>query len=173
MNTSATKALLRFVHPGNTYLILAIALIFFGFVSIQTIFLPILCIGCTALLIWLWSSSRKQFKADLAAAEQTGDLDTIAADFSQSKPVMNNKIRVGMYAVYGKKCGRIIRYKDIRRFYIHTNKSYYYPTCELQNGQRVSLCQLRGSGSLEFHTNLITLANNIRSHNPSIAVDIL
>ena len=94
MNKPITKAMVRYLHPGHTYLMLGIALILFSIVSITTIFIPILCTACAALLIWLWSSSCRQFKADLAAAEQAGNLDSIAADFSESKPILRKQIRL-------------------------------------------------------------------------------
>lgn len=165
------KKVIRYLHPGHTYLILAILLILFGIISISTIFMPILCVGIAALMIWLWSSSIKAFKKDVAAAEESGELDSIADDFSRSQPVLGKKIRLGESCVYGKNCGRIIRYKDIRRYDVQPNKKYMYPTCELTDGKQVSLCQLRASRSLDQYTKLLEIGNTIRSHNSNAVVE--
>ena len=178
MNSVACKKLIRYLKPKDIYLPLGIFLLFFALVSISTIIIPILSTGCAILLFWMWSSARKQFKADLAVAEKQGELNQIASDFSASQDILKKKIRIGECCVYAKQCGRIVRYRDIRRYYVRTSydvrtkKSYLYPLCEMTNGEHVSLCQLRASRSLDQHTALIRLGNSIRKHNPGVRIDL-
>ena len=172
MNSVACKKLIRYLKPKDIYLPLGFFLLFFAIVSISTIIMPILSTGCAILFFWMWSSARKQFKADLSDAEKQGELNQIASDFSASQEILKKKIRIGECCVYAKQCGRIVRYRDIRRYYVRTNKSYLYPHCEMTNGEHVSLCQLRASRSLDQHTALIRLGNSIRKHNPGVKIDL-
>ena len=173
MDKTADNFFIKYLHPGYSYLFVAIALILFGMITITTMILPVLCAGCAALLFWLWSSSSKAFQADLEAARQSGNLSAIASDFSRGQPFFGKKICLGQLCIYGRRCGRILYYRDVRRFYIRNHNGYQYSTCELKNGNHISLCQLRVSRSLDQYTALLQIGNAIRSHNPSIAVDIL
>ncbi|MBQ7835703.1 MAG: hypothetical protein IJ389_00430 [Clostridia bacterium] len=54
------------------------------------------------------------------------EMDEVLKDFADSTAKMDGKVRVGKKYIFGKKCGAVIAYDDIRRAHHFIRKNYGY-----------------------------------------------
>ena len=82
-------------------------------------------IGYGIWLIWRGTSYVIKYTARIKEAELSGELETILSDFSRSRPMVIDKIRLGEKYIYGKKKGSPVSYSEIVKVYqsIHGTRS--------------------------------------------------
>ena len=182
-----TKELKKYLISSNRFFAIVGALIaVFGVVFTIAIFAEgqveeplkmlltgVFVTGFGALLVWLGTSSSKEFKAHIQALESSGEMTHVLADFAQAQPLVKDKVRMGQNYIFGKGENQIVRYEEIRQVYQYIHKRNFVESDRSlkyvnSKGETKELCvlQLRGKSD-EAVKQIVTM---ILMKNPNVKV---
>lgn len=138
------------------------------------IIVPILFTALSLYLIYDGYRLQKQLSDRIAAAEKSGELNYILTDFTFAKPMVDGKIRLGQYYIYGRNTGTMLRYSDISQLYLQVNRYMfieiartlmYRPT---GSKKTFPLAKLKTGKRSQEEVNLV--ANFVFQKNPSVKI---
>lgn len=150
------QILTEYLKPkGNVFLlVLGLIMLFCGVMSL-TVDVPLLAsllfLGVGGMLFVLALNAIRSFPRYIQSLEESGQMQPLLLEFSQSRTVYNDNLRFGYHNLFAKGFGSVLPYSDIVRVYQYIHRTNFVEDRrELKiinrKGQELTLCQLKTRG---------------------------
>lgn len=137
--------------------------------AILLIAIPFTALG--VVVIYSSLSASGNLKSFLKMMESNGTMPALLEDFSHSRSMANDKVRLGDKYIFGRKTGRPVGYEEIVRVYQHVHKqdskeNYRQLMAVLKDGKTRILCDL--SLGNQGESDASGIMRIIRQQNPTV-----
>lgn len=166
------KCLQKYLRPSAAMIVVGIIFAAIGLLCVTvTPVATLVCVGFGALMIWVGSSSRKEFNNQMKQFQESGELSRVVADYASSMPLVDGRVRLGNGYIFGKGQGQVVSYGEIRQVYQHIHKKNFVENNREMRyvdprGKVKTLCELKLRGKSD--EDVIRIMAVIKAKNPSV-----
>lgn len=164
--------LIKYLSPASSLSMFGVAIVLFGFFLLFSLGLPAIIVILGGFLFTSNdSTTKKGLDQQITRLQASGELSAVLEDFSASKQMVQDKIRIGNKYLFGKGQGQVVRYRDIQQLYQYVFKQNgaegsrqlrYIGT----DGKMHTLCELLpGDKSKDDVVQIMTI---VKSKNPAV-----
>lgn len=127
--------------------------------------------GYGILLVWRGVSYLRKYTVCVREAESSGEMQTVLADFSRSRSMVHNNIRLGEKYIFGKGKGYPVSYSEINKVYQSIIRRGFFESERRLNvvvngGGTRTLCNLKLRGKSD--KDMLEIVDYIRQQNPNV-----